>query len=284
MGNENSLWLFYGYLVWFNLNFQVAKSTLSGWWCLHSVKADCPAITEGLCLGVLGPWTDLWGWWDLFIKKTFNPRNIRFFMYNGSSCSHIIPKFENLVSVSVLQNAIEPAAVSSPSQSMDSDSTIPPWPFASWRLPLVLLIQGTKTVEDTWQLNLANPSSADQDLERFRSKVQAACVDILRQYGGPDAFLRARFSTGTELQGWVDYLNTLQDQAVVPIATDAAIAYQQSSWAQPGWQIKKKNLCTPGLVGHFSPSTYFRSFDSVIHWKPSKPKKQCIIVSGNPTQ
>jgi len=126
------------------------------------------------------------------------------------------------VSVSVLQNAIEPAAVSSPSQSMDSDSTIPPWPFAMEATPS-LADSGDQTVEDTWQLNLANPSSADQDLERFRSKVQAACVDILRQYGGPDAFLRARFSTGTELQGWVDYLNTLQDQAVVPIATDAAL-------------------------------------------------------------
>lgn len=29
-----------------------------------------------------------------FHQKDFNPRNIRFFMYNGSSCSHIIPKFE----------------------------------------------------------------------------------------------------------------------------------------------------------------------------------------------
>lgn len=124
------------------------------------------------------------------------------------------------MSVSVLQNATEPAAVSSPNQSMDTVSTIP---AGAMEGPPSVADSGDQTVEDTWQLNLANPST-DQDLERFRSKVRAACVDILRQYGGPDAFLRARFSTVHELQGWVDYLNTLQDQAVVPIATDVALA------------------------------------------------------------
>ena len=81
---------------------------------------------------------------------------------------------------------------------------------------------GDQTVEDTWQLSMT-PASSDPELQRFRSKVLATCTEILRQYGGPDAFLRARFGTPQELQGWVDFLDTLQNNELGPLVSDGSL-------------------------------------------------------------
>lgn len=84
------------------------------------------------------------------------------------------------------------------------------------------LMSGTQTVEDTWQL--APPTDPDRiDLERFCAKIRAGFDDLLKNHGGPDAYLRSRYATPQEMQGWVDYLATLQDQQVCYMSLDPAL-------------------------------------------------------------
>ena len=81
---------------------------------------------------------------------------------------------------------------------------------------------GDQTVEDTWQLSSSGPP-ARPDLDKFCSKIRTAFGEVLREFGGPDAFLRARLSTLGEMQTWLDYLGTLQDPQTVEFNVDTTL-------------------------------------------------------------
>ena len=106
---------------------------------------------------------------------------------------------------------------------MELDGGEPPEPpvFVPFQGPAESIADsGCQSVEDQRQLH---STAVKGDLDKFCNKVQAGVQEALAKYGGPDAFLRARFVEKRELQGWLDFLDTLQDSSVANYSLDCSL-------------------------------------------------------------
>lgn len=63
------------------------------------------------------------------------------------------------------------------------------------------------TVDESWGLAAPAPATS---AEKFKSDLKLLMVDMVKKFGGPEQYLRARYGTKTAKQEWLNHLAEIQ--------------------------------------------------------------------------